>query len=457
MADAVLPSVSVLCAYPVSPLYDASHRYFYYACLAVILALPRHKWVTPAAFAFVTLYSVFSTLYVGALAIAPTRLGPSLDIFPLSSLFLTNTYALAAGVFCRTKLIKGKRGWLRCVRSFVWLWIGFITANLTKSMFEKMAQRVAVDVQCYAEDSATAPANIFSIGNGISCENPCAIPATSALHRIQEQLTPILWGSVDSQTKEFTQMPIPSLTTKEYAVVILFAVALASTLWLNFFTSPQITRNTIFAALTRGKTDSRVRVSMAKIAALVWFGWSYFTLLLVALAVPFISYVQEKILAKYPVEKTSLCAMAIARQWLPWIVAVAVFMIKIAFWRRRREAMSKEKACRIRRFNTALRQLQASTDQVSLLPGHHIHHESQAGKGCAAEIREPSPSVPQETVKHSFSINEPRKVDGVTDTLGELKDWWKDPAGTPVHSQDENSPAADEEKALLGEHFEEEN
>jgi hypothetical protein len=425
-------------------------RVAYYTALAIILLAPRHRWITPAAFAFVTLYSVFSTLYVGALSIAPARLGPSLDVFSLNSLFLTNTYALAAAVFCRPDLIKGRRGWLQCIRAFVWLWVGFITATLAKSSFERFAQKAAVEVQCFAENSSSAPANLFSIGKGLACENPCAVPETSVAYRLQEQLSPMVWGSLDTATKTFNKMRIPSLSTTEYTVTILFAVALASTLWVNFFTSPQITRNTIFAALARGKTDSRVRVFLAKLAALIWYCWSFSALFLVAFATPFVGYVQEQLLTRYPVAKHG----CLVRQWLPWVIGVVLFLVKIAVWRRRREALSKEKACRIRRFNTALRQLQGNTDQLSLLPGHHVAPtlSEQTPAASTASVESTPPPSPLPGVagkKHRIEIAETRKVSGLKDTLGELKDWWMNPTG----EKEEVSAAADEEKALLKEHF----
>jgi hypothetical protein len=403
----------------------------------------------------VTLYSVFSTVYVGALSIAPSRLGPSLDIFSLNSLFLTNTYALAAAVFCRPDLIKGRRGWMQCIRAFVWLWVGFIAATLAKSSFERFAQKATVEVQCFSENSSSARANIFSIGKGLACENPCAVPETSAAYRLQEQLTPMVWGSVDSATKAFTKMSIPSLSIGEYVVVITFAIALASTLWINFFTSLQITRNTIFASLTRGKTDSRVRVFLAKIAAMVWYTWSWFALLLVALATPFISYIQEQLLTRYPVAKNG----CLVRQWLPWVIGVALFLVKVAVWRRRREQWSKEKACRIRRFNTALKQLQGNADHAALLPSHNQASQTPSDRvvtptesASSTPLASPPPSL-QQPKKHRIEIAETRKVSGLKDTLGELKDWWVNPTGV----KEDASATADEEKALLKEHFGDDN
>jgi len=224
----------------------------------------------------------------------------------------------------------------------------------------------------------------------------------------------------------------------EYFVVVLFAVALASTLWLNFFTSPQITRNTVYAALSGSRTGG-IRVGIAKIGALLWYSWSYFTLLLVALAVPGVSWVQEMLLARYPVVKHT----CLVKQWLPWVIGVALFLVKVAFWRRRRESLAKEKACRIRRFNTALRQLQGNTDQVSLLPEHHIQQEANMEKTAVVEEID----TPQKCGKHRIEIAEARKVSGFVDTCSELKTWWMNPLG----SKDEGFPSADEEKALLQE------
>lgn len=161
---------------------------------------------------------------MGALAIAPTRLGPSLDIFPLNSIFLVNTYAIAAVVFCRSDLIKGKRQWMKCTRGFVWSWLAFVTATFSKGAFERMAKRVATEVQCFAENS-TSSTNLFSIGNGLACENPCSTPSSaSAAYQIQEQLSPILWGRLDD-TNTFEAMPIPDLSNVEYLIVCQFCAS----------------------------------------------------------------------------------------------------------------------------------------------------------------------------------------------------------------------------------------
>jgi len=443
MADT---TVSVLCAFPVSTIYDFNHRFAYYVALAIILVAPRHRWFTPAAIAFVTLYSLFSTLYIAAISIAPTRLGPTLDVFALNSLFLTNTYALATVVFCRSDIIRGKRGWVQCMRSFVWLWVGFITATLAKSRFERFAQDATVEVQCFARDAAHSAENLFAFGKDLACVNPCVVPETSVAHRLQEQLSPMVWGSLNPTTNSFSKMAIPELSMSEHLIVILFAVALASTLWVNFFFTKTITRNTIFAALVRGKTDSRMRVWGAKIAAAAWYGWSYLVLLLVACSTPFVSYVQEQLMVRYSVAQSS----CLAKQWLPWIIGVAIFLIKIAAHRRRREVLSKEKACRIRRFNTALRTLQGSTEHAELLPEHLVPDEKSAPVEIEQAIPVSRPATPTPGLhpgkKHRIDIVEPRKVDGLRDTFVELKEWWCNPTGVLAS---EESSTTDPEKALL--------
>ena len=126
--------------------------------------------------------------------------------------------------------MKGKRGWAAVVRAFVWIWTGFVAASMAKSSFERFASDAAVEVQCFSENATNSAANIFSIGNGMACENPCDVPAASVAHRLQEQLSPIVWGSLDKATNSFSKMPIPTLSMSEYAVVILFAVALVSSI-----------------------------------------------------------------------------------------------------------------------------------------------------------------------------------------------------------------------------------
>jgi len=454
MADAATTSVSVLCAYPISSIYDFNHRFAYYTALAVILLAPRHRWITPAAFAYVTLFSVFSTLYVGALSIAPSRLGPSLDVFALNSIMLTNCYGLATVVFCRADQIKGgRRGWGVAVRAFVWLWVGFVTATWAKSNFEEWAQGATVEVQCFAENATDSPANIFSTGKGMACENPCQAPGSSVAYKLQEQLKPMVWGYLDTANNSFSKAKIPTLSVSEYAVVILFAMALASTLWINFYFNPRITRNTVFAALTQGKTDSRVRVFLAKVAGLLWFGWSYTALGLVALATPAVSWVQEQLLVRYPVEENG-CYI---KQWLPWVIGVAIFLFKVAMFRRRREAWSKEKACRIRRFNTALRTLQGNPEHAQLLPEHQHPSDEKTAPAPAPTEQAATPSRPATPVpglqqtkkKHRIEIAETRKVRGLKDTAVEFTEWWLNPMGV----KKDESEAADEEKALLKGHY----
>jgi hypothetical protein len=239
-------------------------------------------------------------------------------------------------------------------------------------------------------------------------------------------------------------MPRPELTYVDYAIVILFGVALSSTLWLNFFTSPQITRNAVFATLTRGKTDSRVRVGLAKTAALAWYSWSYLAIVVVGLALPFVGYVQEAILKRYPVAKDT----CIVKQWLPWLFAVAFALIRVAAWRRRKADTKVMRACRIRRFNAALRQLQGHGDHVPLLPEHCVPSPDAKTPDVSEKVE-----IKEAPVKKCYlDIADARKVDGFMDGVRELKGWWVNPTGNSSGEHVEannNLPSADEEKALL--------
>jgi len=236
-------------------------------------------------------------------------------------------------------------------------------------------------------------------------------------------------------------MPRPELTYTDYAIVILFGVAMSSTLWLNFFTSPQITRNAVFATLTRGKTDSRVRVGLAKTAALAWYSWSYFAILAVGLALPFVGYVQETILKRYPIAHNT----CIVKQWLPWAIAMAFALVRIAAWRRRKADTKAMRTCRIRRFNAALRQLQGHGDHVPLLPEHSTRDAKIPEVSEKVEVKEAP------VKKCYLKIAEARKVDGFMDGVRELKGWWVNPTGNSSDEEAEasNLPSADEEKALL--------
>lgn len=307
-----------------------------------------------------------------------------------------------------------------------------------------MARHSVKEVQCHVENTSSS-VNMFSIGHGFACENPCASSASGLIvSPAQAQIRPILWGSIDAATKQFTAMPHPDLTCTDYAVVILFGIALSSTLWLNFFTSPQVTRNAVFAALTRGKTNSSVRVGLAKTAALAWYSWSYFAIVIVGLALPFVGYLQEVILKRYPVAKDT-CIM---KQWLPWAFAVAFALIRLAAWRRRKADTKAMRASRIRRFGAALRQLQSHGDQVPLLP----EHANNAPDAKIAEESEKTDVKEPAAKRNHLNIADTRKIDGLIDGVHELKDWWVNPVGnsSDEHMDANNEfPSADEEKALL--------
>lgn len=321
-----------------------------------------------------------------------------------------------------------------------------MVVNWIKMSFEKMARSSVKAVLCHAENSSS-PANLFSIGHGFACENPCATSAGElVVSPAQAQIRPILWGTIDAVTKEFNSMPRPQLTSTDYVIVILFGIALSSTLWLNFFTSPQITRNAVFATLTRGKTDSRVRVGLAKIAALTWYSWSYLCIAIVGLALPFVGYVQEAILSRYPVAKNT-CIM---KQWLPWAFAVAFALIRVAAWRRRKADTKAMRACRIHRFNVALRQLQGHGDHVPLLPEHSNNTPESTPEARTAEVSEKTEAEEAPAKKSYLNIADARKIDGFMDGVRELKGWWVNPAGNSSGEEANNEfPTADEEKALL--------
>lgn len=317
--------------------------------------------------------------------------------------------------------------------------------NYAKISFEKTARNTAKEVQCHLEGSSTSAGSLFSIGHGFECENPCAVSnGDLVVSPAQAQIRPILWGSIDAATKQFTAMPRADLTYTDYAIVLLFGIALSSTLWLNFFTSPQITRNAVFATLTRGRTDSRVRVGLAKTAALTWYSWSYLAIVFVALALPFVGYVQEVILKRYPIARDT----CLVKQWLPWVIAVVFALIRVAAWRRRKADTKTMRACRIRRFNAALRQLQGHGDHVPLLPEHCTSSPEVKSSDVSEKVEVKEPRVK----KCYLEIADARKVDGFMDGVRELKGWWVNPTGNPSDEHavaSESLLSADEEKAIL--------
>ena len=92
------------------------------------------------------------------------------------------------------------------------------------------------------------------------------------------------------------------------------------------------------------------------------------------------------------------------------------------------------------------------SDSLPLLPKHNESNEVSDDSPVEAAITPPSSdpaSVRPAPKKLRIEIAETRKVRGLLDTACELKEWWLNPAGI----QDEACPSADEEKALLEEHY----
>ncbi|KAF2435417.1 hypothetical protein EJ08DRAFT_337004 [Tothia fuscella] len=444
------PEVSVLCSYPVSDIYNYQHRYVYYAALAFIALAPKHKWMTPASLALVGVYTIFSILYAVVLFIAPTRVGPTLDIFPIHSILLTNTYAMAAVVFCRSELVRPRRHWARCSRMFAWLSAGFFLATLDKMAFEKLAKKVTKTVQCFADNSTSLPVNPFSVGHGLACQNPCAFNGASSLimHPAQDEIRPILWGTLDAVTKTFADIPTPNMSTQEHLIVILCAVALSSTLWLNFATSPQITRNTVFAIFTRGRKESRVRVAIAKVLALAWFGWSWLAMLAIALSLPGVTWVQESLLERYPVAHT----MCIGKQWAPWVFAMAVVLLRVAVFRHKRQEAIKSKQARRARMTRVMDSLRMAVESAPLLPAHHPSSDGTIETNFQEEPVSSIQQTQSTVTKHRIDIVEIRKINGFIDGFVELGEWWNNPHGEEK-TDSAQLPSADEEKALLQDHY----
>jgi len=425
----------VICAYPVNDIYNLNHRALYYLALGLIVLGPVHRWLTPAALSIVVLYSLATTFYVGALYIAPNRLGPTLDVFPLHSILLTNTYAMAACVFCRSSMIKGKRRWAMVTRMFIWLWGGFMLAGYVKSSFEKKLTSNLTTVDC--SENSTLSGNTFSAAQGLTCQNPCSTPGHSA----------IIWGSLDLAAKTFSAYPRPDLSTCEYLVVVAFSIALSATLWLNFYTSPQTTRNAVFAIFTRSRRDARgIRSTLAKTVALAWYTWSYLCLLMVALALPFVAWVQEELLKRYPVANT----MCLVKQFLPWVLGTVVGLCKVVAIRRRRKEAVEARNSRRTRLNNALANLRLQVEQAGLPEQQPSAEQAPSDITTTEQAAPAEKSEPPKTFK--MLITKARKINGFFDHFGELREWWTNPTGEEIVA--DSLPTVDEEKALLKDHYE---
>jgi hypothetical protein len=436
-------SVDVLCAYPINDLYDRNHRLCMYLALGTVLLFPKLKWLKSACLSLVVLYTLGTGFYTLGLYLAPDRLGPSMDIFALNSILVVDTYAMAAVVFLRPSTIKGKRSWAVVTRMFIWLWGSFYLSGWVKNSFEKNITSKLTTVNC-SPDNSTISGNTFSAGQGLACQNPC-----SAHH------TAIVWGTLGAASKTFSRYSRPDISTSELLVVITSAIVLTSTLWLNFFTSPQTTRNAVFAIFTRFRSESRgLRSALAKAIALLWYTWSYLCLLVVAIAFPGVIWIQEKLLQRYPVANT----MCLVKQYLPWVIGMIVGVLKVAAIRRRRKEAAKVRSSRRSRLNKALASLRAQMEKAGL-SANQISADTFLSDATAAASPKQAESAKtaasgetSEAPKaFKFPITKVRKIDGFFDHFKELGEWWVNPTG---ESEVRNSvPSVDEEKALLKDHY----
>jgi hypothetical protein len=237
-------------------------------------------------------------------------------------------------------------------------------------------------------------------------------------------------------------------------VIVTAAIAVTSTLWLNFFTNPQTTRNAVFAIFTRSRGESRgIRSAIAKTIALLWYTWSYFCLLLVAIAFPGVIWVQEEILKRYPVANT----MCLAKQYLPWVLGMIVGVLKVAAVRRRRREAAKVRSSRRTRLNKALASLRTQMEKAGL-SAQQISADTFSSDGATKSPGEGVPAdtaAPAETSEtpqtFKLPIAQSRKIDGFFDHFKELGQWWVNPAGE--EEVRDSLPSMDEEKALLKDHY----
>jgi hypothetical protein len=410
-----------------------------YLALSTIFLFPNLKWLKAACLSLVVLYTLATGFYTLGLFLAPDRLGPSMDVFALNGILLVEAYAMAAIVFLRPSTIKGKRRWAVVTRMFIWLWGSFYLSGWVKTSFEKNLIGNLKTVDCSLENS-TISGSTFSTGQGLACQNPCST-----------QHTAVVWGTLDMAGKTFSRYSHPEPSSCELLVVITSVVAATSTLWLNFFTSPQITRNAVFAIFTRFRSESRgIRSALAKTIALLWYTWSYFCLLIVAIAFPSVIWAQERVLKRYPVANT----MCLVKQYLPWVIGMIVAVLKVAAVRQRRREAAKVRSSRRTRLNKALASLRAQMDKAGLSAEQISADTFSSDATTAASPGQTVPAeaaVPAQTSEASktfkFPIVKVRKIDGFFDHFKELGEWWCNPAGE--EEVRDSPPSADEEKALL--------
>jgi len=159
-------------------------------------------------------------------------------------------------------------------------------------------------------------------------------------------------------------------------------------------------------------------------------------MLFVALALPFVAWIQEELLKRYPVAES----MCIVKQWAPWLVATLIAVAKFAAIRRWREARDRRRM-----------QKKAHGD-LKCLVEHTQDLVENEGSTCSSEETISEDALP--AVEHPIQITEVRKINGFFDGLRELKEWWVNPIGEQKEEATNNLSTADEEKALLNEHYE---
>jgi hypothetical protein len=445
------PPVNVVCAYEVSSHFDFNHRLAYYLSILFILTAPSHRVLTPLVCSFIVLYGAYNVVYAIGLTAMPMRLGPSLDIFPLHSLLLSTTYAFSALVFCRKHTVKSRKQWGVLMRGFFIFWTGFVVANFGKDHFEKkVAKRMMAEVtECKSVSETTIGDGFFAVSEDIACLNPCASPSTVSGIMLpgQSNLKPILWGRLfkTGEALKFSPKQLGDLTLNEVIIVVLFGIALSLTLWVNFYTSPRITRNTVFSIFGR-RGASSARNGLAKLTALAWFTWSYFAIMLVAAALPFVVSVQEILLRDYPVART--CSM---KAWLPWVLGMALFTTMFLRLRTKIRSFIKARQNRVKKLNSALEEMKAvveTSENTKLKETFEtvttqLEKLQKFAKRCAGAV-EPPAELPT-------GVAEPREVKSFCDGLRELGEWWTQPFGGETHATP--LPSADEEKALLAAHY----
>jgi hypothetical protein len=141
------------------------------------------------------------------------------------------------------------------------------------------------------------------------------------------------------------------------------------------------------------------------------------------------------------------------KQWLPWVAGMGLVVLKVAARRRRRQAAHKEKQVRRERLANALNRIQLSVDDkpVPILPVNDLG-DVLIQLPTESELPPPQPVAP--SAKPRIEIAEPRKLNGFLDGIVELSEWWANPHGEASEPSSEDSSAADEEKALLKDHYE---